>query len=118
MPRNLPLAGTTAYHRNSNTAALQTIVAPASNTKGIIVLAAAAQFNVASANPIRIMHKATAPATLDDTTAKTILLHAGSLNANGAAQMPYLIPAGDGLYEQTGTSADVSKVSVVYTVLT
>ena len=106
-------SGTTGYLRRDSSAALGTIVAPASNTKGIRVTAISLYTPINE--PIRVMIKQTAPTSAADPAAVTLAMK--NLNAGIAAAMPVVIPPGWGLYEQYNAAA-VSGVEVAYEVLT
>ncbi len=113
-PTITPFSLATCYVRNSASAALGTIVAPASNVNGIRFLRAV--ISVAGAENVRIMAKSSAPAGWADATANTLLAGceaAGSIVTDN----PILIPAGLGLYEQAGGGAIVTRVFAEYQVL-
>lgn len=109
-PATLPATG---YFRNTSSAALNTLVTPAGNTAGVLVHSLSGN---ATGLTVRIMAKASAPATWDDTTAST-LLHVASGNLVSLCALPLLLPAGLGLYEQASSASAGSQVSVVYEVL-
>ena len=83
--------------------ALQTIVAPAANTKGIVVTAAHA-FPRNDGTRSRVMAKTSAPASVTDTSALTlahsILLLNGAGQFFGGIALPIVLPPGVGLYAQ------------------
>ena len=106
-------SGTAGYFRGDTSAALGTIVAPASNTKGIRVTAISLYMPVN--DQIRVMIKQTAPTSAVDAAAVTLAMK--SINAGIATAMPVVIPPGWGLYEQCSV-ASVAQVHVAYEVLT
>ena len=83
-------------------ATLQTIVAPASNTKGVIVLGAWVEDNneVYVNNLIRIMAKSTAPTGSNDTAANTLAINGSGTAPHLGVALPVVLPPGVGLYAQ------------------
>ncbi len=111
--------GSTAYYRNSSSAALNTIVAPASNTNGIKITSVGLKSN---GTGINVMVKESAPTSYSDGRSVIYQDRAGSsanYNALSTAivAMPILVPAGVGLYEQCQSSGTPSAVFLSYEVL-
>lgn len=115
-----PVSAVSSYIRRSISVALNTIVAPASNVRGIWVLSAWAA-SAGAAEVTRIMHQSSAPASIDDTNAVTLVYVGGGGGTgfvpNGGVALPYFLPAGQGLYEQSAAGGASSFVAVSYTVL-
>ena len=109
-PRSI---GTTAYNRWSTSAALNTVLAPASNLAGVVVVSVGLPVG---ADGIRFMAKTSAPSSFSDTTALEIATRKNSTSAFQLA-LPLLIPAGYGLYEQADGAGGNSGVFVGFTVL-
>mgnify|MGYP001615637894 CR=1 FL=1 len=107
--------GGTAYYRFSISIALNTIVAPAANTKGIRVRYARVQ---AYSGVTRLMAKTSAPADVTDGVEILGAAVTGSV-ANIYVVLPdeKIIPPGFGLYEQSNNGAQEGIVSVDYEVL-
>lgn len=100
------------YFGAINTTALQTIVAPAANTGGVVVRGIQM---LISSNHTRVMTKASAPASINDATAKTLALCSFSVSTFNSGAFPYTIPAGEGIYIiSAGTN---SLVGINYEVL-
>jgi len=114
---NLPIAGA-VYYRLSTSIALNTIVAPASNTRGIIVHTALLSPGTNLAQ--RLMTKQTDPSAWNDTGALTILaafVPSTGVPASGTnLSRPVFIPPGWGLYEQP-SGANTAMADVCYEVL-
>jgi len=106
-----------AYYRRGASSALQVVVTPAANVNGIVIYALGAStygFN-------RWMAKASAPTSIDDAAAWT-LLRAG-IGANTAywpvseVPLPLQLPAGLGLYAQDDQPSWQSQNHAIYEVL-
>lgn len=111
-PREL---GPTAYFRHSTTAALATLVTPAANVAGVRVDAA---WCLSAGPVVRVMAKASAPATWDDATAHTLALARNPEGPGGGmSHFPIILPAGVGLYEQPAAATAATQVGVSYEVL-
>lgn len=106
-----------AYHRHSGSAALNTIVAPASNTAGVEVYGAFVMNSAGAMERTRVMAKDSAPASVDDTTANTLAIAVMAYPIIGAHRFPIKLPIGMGLYEQSSSAAGASTASVTYRVL-
>ncbi len=107
----------TGYYRKSITSALQTIITPAQNTAGIRVHYCMLGATVTEGRA-RIMAKTSAPASLDDTTANTLLYaypNAGCYTAQQSFSI--LLPAGMGLYEISSNTANDSYCAIDYELL-
>lgn len=114
-----PVLGTTYRVDNPGTT-LQTLIAPASNTKGITVFFASIYHTGGTA---RLMSKSSAPSAWNDATARTIALgcNEGTYGAQshiGHAAFPITIPVGEGLYFQGSVAgAAANNVDVNATIL-
>lgn len=107
----------TAVYAGGLATSLQTAVAPASNTKGILVNYAKASALQANQRT-RIMTKSSAPSSVDDAAANTIAFaEQASINYE-KVERPILIPPGLGLYYQTTDAASTGRVILDYEVLT
>jgi hypothetical protein len=109
-PRSL---GTSTYYRSSASAALNTILAPASNVNGVVIVSAALH---GAADAIRMMAKSSAPSSFSDTSAMEIATRM-STAVGGFVSMPLLVQAGLGLYEQANGTGGVTGVNMGYTIL-
>ena len=107
--------GGTAYYRNTISAALGTIVAPAANTKGIRVRYACVK---SYSDVTRLMAKAAAPANITEgVEILSAVVSTAGTNINAVLQNEKIIPPGLGLYEQSANVVQESFVSVDYEVL-
>ena len=80
--------------------ALQTIVAPAANTNGVIVTSAGMHV-ITDNTRARVMAKASAPTSVDDSTALTLCIGGyGLIKPTLVSSMPCVLPPGVGLYAQ------------------
>lgn len=104
-----------AYFRRTTSSALNTIVAPASNVAGVRVDAATI-YGATGNGLVRIMAKSSAPTSVNDTGAHTLLMTYAELQIVDR-EVPIILPAGVGLYEQAEAAAGNSFVSVSYEVL-
>lgn len=111
-----PKSLSVGYYRESATAALGTIVAPASNTAGVEVYAAFVMHGT-NGQTCRVMAKTTAPANALDATANTLATALAGYSVIGSSGFPFLLPAGMGLYEQSSGAAANSLVAVNYRIL-
>lgn len=108
----------TSYRRRTASNALNTVVAPASNTKGIVCW----RGGIAGGNCYgRIMAKSSAPGTIDD-TAMNVWEFSDLDSDNLADKMnnfdnPVIVPAGLGIYEQCSHATNTSTVWLEYQVL-
>jgi len=110
--------GATPYFRESSSSALNTILAPASNTNGVLITAVWAW---AWGTSLRIMAKASAPTAWNDPAAiPLVTVSAASSTApaesGGSIAVPIIVPAGLGLYEQAA-GIYWGAVSMAYEVL-
>jgi hypothetical protein len=110
----MPKSVDTPYYYVGAAVTLQTIVTPAANTNGILVLGGGGVLKTA-ATTVRLMSKATAPASIDDTTADTIVLNYS--NEQKQIALPVIVPAGRGLYIQKDDANAGSKMWADYEVL-
>lgn len=99
--------------------ALQTIVAPAANTGGVIIYGMSMRSNLAIS---RIMGKTSAPASPSDITAITLMVNlsndsAGMDEGDQDIVLPFILPAGMGLYAQKNGTNVNDYMSVNYKVL-
>lgn len=101
-----PVLGST-YRVDNPGAVLQTLIAPASNTKGIQINMVAIYKGPGPGG--RIMSKASAPSAWNDATARTIF--AGANEGTSANQeisskvaLPILVPPGEGVYFQASAA--------------
>ncbi len=91
----------TTFNVFQTTAALQTIVAPASNTKGIIVYGAWASNSVGMGTQLtRVMAKSSTPTAANDANANTLAVSGNGLPGSVGQAFPIVLPAGVGLYAQ------------------
>lgn len=109
----------TAFHSVvGGDASLRTIVTPAANTKGVLVLFCSISTD-GGTDDSRLMYKASAPATWDDAAAVTLLQ-----TVKGSAELrkierqaPFVLPAGMGLYQQSAGATNITGAQVAYSVL-
>lgn len=112
-----PSIRTTPYFRYSVSSALNTIVAPAANTAGVRV-GRGLIGHVSSTMWMRLMMKASAPATYDDAAAITLsAIRTTSPNLERSWESEFIVPAGYGLYEQSNEAINPSYAQLGYTVL-
>lgn len=106
------LSGTAAYERNSASAALGTIVAPATNVNGVRI-----NLGWVTANGIdsRLMIATAAPGTWQD--GACVLFHRSGSSSADCLSFPVLVPAGYGIYEQASGAGVATMVGLNYTVL-
>lgn len=105
-----PKLGST-YRADNPTTILQTLIAPASNTKGVIIYAAWIYYGPGNG---RLMSKASAPTAWNDAAARTISVGANEGASarpmfTGAVALPVVIPPGEGLYFQGSSSATAAN---------
>ncbi len=108
---------TTPYHRWSASAALNTVVPPASNIAGIVV-GPGYLHTQGGGTYARLMAKASAPASIDDATALTLHAHAANDVYSKSWDGFLIVPPGLGLYEQNSSAAGNSGCDFGYEVLT
>ena len=109
-----PRVGVSRYFRNSISGVLNTIVTPAANVAGIR-LAFALIVNDTGGQPGALLAKSSAPASVGDTSAISILVANGG-NISSRLAFEVVVPPGLGLYEQAGASG-TSTTDVSYEVL-
>ena len=103
-PEKLPaIDGGTVYYRNNAVAGLTTILAPAANVAGAVVQVATLGVNN---NAIRLMVKSTAPASIDDAGAKTLLRVRSTGILDDVVPFSVFVPAGEGVYEWASAATD------------
>ena len=95
--------------------ALQTIVAPASNTKGVRILGAFA-WGFSTGLVSRVMAKASAPVSALDTAALTLAMN-GSVGGTGSLFNEVVLPPGIGIYAQKEDANGSSGFALNYEVL-
>ena len=93
-------AGTFSSHLYAviASAALQTLITPAANTGGIKIYGVTTQAGTGIS--VRMMYKASAPASFDDTAAGTIQWSDQSV-VHTTLALPIVVPAGQGVYFQS-----------------
>jgi len=100
-PRMLNLAG--AFYLSDALNSLNTIVAPAANINGVVVLGVGC--NQDNTGTARFMYGQSAPTSWNDASAGTILLNRRDVasQSNIAVELPIIIPAGHGIYFNQST---------------
>lgn len=97
----------TEYLRSSLSSALNVVRAPGGAAFEIRAIGGVVQ----APNVVRIMQKNANPANIVDGAAKTIALIAGE-NVQLMVDLPYVVPAGQGLFEQCNDAALRSSVVI------
>lgn len=121
MPQIRTGAGDWRYVNNLQN--MLTFVTPAANTKGIVIrFAAIINDRVTAILRGRVMHKSSAPTSVDDALAKTLAMCiAGDTGQPGSSHAevtyPIIIPPGEGLYAQASAGLFVTLV-IDYEILT
>ena len=100
----------TPFFYNGVDVALQTIVAPAANTKGVVVHGASASVNTNNGKA-RVMWKTSAPSGVTDAAAGTLAYRQGfaagpESGVVGGVGFPLILPPGVGLYAQKSDAGD------------
>ena len=97
---------------------LETIVAPASNTKGIKIFGAFATDNTGTISATtRVMAKASAPTSATDVAANTLAVSGNTTIGMSATGFPVVLPPGVGLYAQSSPGNANASYGVEYEVL-
>lgn len=115
-----PQALFSSYYVVLAASTLVTILSPAANINGVRIDYAYLLMSSSLGNSCRLTCKSSAPIIYDDQNAATILI--GTLNstsghvANGERQVPFLVPAGMGIYVQA-SDVPIVRVSLSYEVL-
>lgn len=113
LPRSIP---TTSYYRRSTSGALNTIVAKAANTSGLIVRVSG--LRVSGGNGVqRVMMAASVPTAYSDGAAIASLEFSsaeGDYPQRNSGDVWAFVPANYGLYEQCSSAVNASGVDLSY----
>lgn len=110
----------TFYKRVGSQTTLNTIVTPAENVNGVKIYSGYCSMYLSGSRGF-IAYKTSAPSNIDDSSAAILFgVHSGTSVNNGgelnATVMPFIVPAGHGIYEQANDSTQ-SIGALVYKIL-